>query len=191
MTTAKPIRAFVALELGEDVRQKLVDAVAPLRRTGAHVSWVPPENLHLSLAFLGDIFPNTAELVGSALDEAAGVSANFSFDVSGIGAFGSKRSPRVIWAGVGENPPLMSFHEHVTGLLQALDLSIESRRFRPHVTLGRVRSARGRDALLSALGSAGAIDFGRVEVARVVLMQSTLTPQRAVYSVFHAAEFAP
>lgn len=187
MTDPKPIRAFVALELSDTVRSGLEKAVIPLRKTGAHVSWVPSDNLHLSLAFLGDIFEVTARLAGSALDEAARSGTGFFFDVSGLGTFGSRRSPRVIWAGVAESPALNSLYEHTTDLLRALDIAIDRRPFRPHITLGRVRSARGRDALVEALAAVGPIHFGRVEVTRMLLMQSTLTPRRAVYSVLHAA----
>lgn len=190
MTSAKPIRTFVALELNRDVRSALDAATMPLRRTGAHVSWVPAESLHLSLVFLGDIFPATVDLVRSALDEAAAASERFAFEVADLGTFGSGRSPRVIWAGVHGGRHLESLYQRLTGLLRALDLQIDSRPFRPHVTLGRVRSGRGRDALLTALGSAGSPVFGRVEATRIALMQSTLTPGRAIHSLIHAADLA-
>jgi len=184
---AESIRAFVAIELDDRVRRRLEEAVSPLRRTGAHVSWVPPDNLHLSLAFLGDIFQDTVQLASSALDEAARGSAPFVFNVSGLGTFGSRRSPRVIWAGVQESRDLAALYGRMADLLRALDLVIDSRPFRPHITLGRVRSGRGRPALLDALAEAGSPGFGEVSVTRVVLMRSTLTPRRAVYSMLHSA----
>jgi 2'-5' RNA ligase len=184
------VRAFVAVAVDETVRQALADTQALLRKTRAHVSWVPVENFHVSFAFLGDITTEMAGLVGDALDEAAARVAPFSFRVAQLGTFGSKRRPRVLWAGVHDADPMTALHKRVTELLQGLDLTLESRPFRPHITLGRIRSPRGVDELLEAIHAAEDTAFGHVDAAGIFLMRSVLAPSGARYSVLHDAPLA-
>ena len=181
------VRAFVAIEIGADVRAKLAAVLESLRETQAHVGWVPAPNIHLSLAFLGNVTREMVPLIGAALDEAVSAARPFAFDVSGLGQFGSRQSPRVIWAGVRECTDLMRLQERVAAGLTALGLALEEREYHPHLTLGRVRSPRGREDLAHAMEVAGAVVFGRVAASEVVLMQSRLMPAGARYSVLHRA----
>lgn len=183
------LRAFIGVEAGDAVRRGLVDVLHRLRKTGAHVSWVPEQNIHVSLAFLGNTSRERVAPLSHALDEVAAAAAPFAVCVSGIGTFGSPRSPRVVWAGVEDSPPLQALHAAVCEQLELLDLPVEKRRYSPHLTLGRVRSGRGRPELVKALQACRDAVFGTMTVERVVLMQSRLLPQGAQYSVLHAAEF--
>jgi 2'-5' RNA ligase len=149
------------------------------------VAWVRPENIHLSLAFLGNVPSDSVDALGAALDRAGRPVAPFSFDVEGIGTFGSRRSPRVIWAGAQGVPPLLTLQERVARALGTLGYEPDRKTFTPHLTIGRVRSARGREALLGALESVADASFGRVDVAHVRLMRSRLRPEGAEYSVLH------
>jgi 2'-5' RNA ligase len=180
------VRAFVAIEIGEDVRRRLAEAQDRLRRASAHVAWVPPQNIHVSLAFLGDIPRETiVPKVAAALDKAAGPVSPFGFDVAELGTFGSRRSPRVIWAGVHGEEPLKALHGRVYAALAVLGLRLDEREFAPHLTLGRVRSPRGVEDLMKAIAALGQPAFGRVETTRVLLMRSTLLPSGAEYAVLH------
>jgi 2'-5' RNA ligase len=183
------VRAFIALELNDDVRGELARAGDRLRRIRAHVGWVPRQNLHLSLVFLGNVTAECAEAVSLALDEAAAVTRCFSVEVTGVGTFGSRASPRVIWAGVRPPRLLAALHEQIVRRLQDLEVPFDAKPLRPHVTLGRVRSARGRQDLVKALDGFADTPFGRVELDSVVLMRSDLLPGGARYSVLHRAAF--
>jgi 2'-5' RNA ligase len=185
----RAIRAFVAVEINERVRREVAEAQALLGKTRAHVSWVPAANIHLSLDFLGDIYPDTADLVAAAMDDTAAVARPFRLEVAGIGTFGSRRSPRVVWAGIRECRGLMEFQARLHGLLQELGLGLDNRSFKPHLTLGRVRSARGRSELLSALEEIGDRSFGTADAGEAVLMQSRLKPEGAEYTALHRARF--
>ena len=79
--------------------------------------------------------------------------------------------------------------KQVADAIRTLDIPLDRKEFRPHLTLGRVRSPRGRDDLVTAIGDVGDIDFGRVDVSRIVLMKSVLKTSGAEYSVLHAAVF--
>ena len=180
-------RLFVGLRLNPETRESLVRAQGRLRRAGVRVSWVKPENLHLTLAFLGDTFAARVPGLTAALDGAAGGVAPFDLAIAGLGAFGSPRSPRVIWAGAAPVPPgLTALHERVSAALRACGVPLETRPFAAHVTLGRVRSAHGAEALTSVLRSPmNPPPGGRLVVDRADLMRSELGPGGPVYTVLH------
>lgn len=185
------VRSFVALEINAEVRSALAQIQNELKKTGAHVSWVPAVNIHLSLAFLGDVPRAMIGSVAQALCEAGCGTPAFSFTVAGVGSFGSRRSPRVIWAGVRPEPLLIELHARVVTFLRRVGMTLERREFHPHLTLGRVRSSRGRAELSRALETVQLLDAGTVQATRAVLMQSVLQSTGARYSVLHEAPLRP
>ncbi len=180
------IRLFIGIPINDDVRQRLTELRDALKRTRAHVGWVPPRNYHLSLAFLGDTPREMVADLGEALDDAAQCEP-FPFAVTRIGSFGSRRSPRVIWAGVEAPDVLTTLYEKLRDNLEALGLDTDSRPFRPHITLGRVRSSRGRSELVEGLERVADTVFGDVTTARIHLYRSVLQPGGSVYTVLHEA----
>lgn len=182
-------RSFIAIDIPSHPRSALERAQAKLKLTRAHVGWVPAPNIHLTLAFLGDISESAAEALGFGLDRVAAETAPFTFEVHGVGSYGSGRSPRVIWAGVKDCEPLNELHARITEVLIQQDLRVEDRVFKPHLTLGRVRSSRGRSALTEAMSKVEQKEFGTVEADRILLMKSTLLPTGAQYSIEHQSPF--
>jgi 2'-5' RNA ligase len=180
------LRAFVAIDLPDDVRAELARTQAKLKKAEARVSWVPLRNIHLSLAFLGDIPQALVPRLSPAFDIAGEGLQPFEFVVNGIGSFGSKRRPRVIWAGV-QRPPesLFALQEKVADIARRFDIPVERRKYKPHLTLGRVRGPRNLDALTSAMSSAMNTRHGVVPVTRFSLMRSELRPDGAEYTVLH------
>jgi len=129
------MRLFVAIDLPETVRQTLDSLAAGV--PGAR--WVTPENLHLTLRFIGEVDGATVEDVIEAL---AGVRAEpFDVTIEGVGHFETGRRPRMIWAGVAPSAPLQRLHTSVDMALQRVGLAPEGRRYLPHVTLARLRDA--------------------------------------------------
>jgi RNA 2',3'-cyclic 3'-phosphodiesterase len=182
------LRAFVAVEISEEVRRGLEVVEDALRKAGANVGWVAPENIHLTIVFLGDMFQSAVAAMAERLDAVTAGIAPFQYQVRGTGYFGSSRSPRVIWAGVeGAGSSLALLQEGAAAAAQELEFRREDRPFKPHLTLGRVRSRRRVDELTSALASHKDTGFGLVGVVRLLLMQSELEHQGVRYSVLHAS----
>jgi RNA 2',3'-cyclic 3'-phosphodiesterase len=180
------IRAFIAVEISDEVREGLKALQQELKKAGARVGWVAPENIHLTLVFLGDVFRSQVETLALALDAAAAETASFRYEVAGSGFFGSPRSPRVIWVGVNEQDNAVTgFQAWIVTRVRELGLKTEERPFHPHLTLGRVRTRDRVDELTSLLASAKSTTFGLVEVHRLLLMQSHLEHQGVRYSVLH------
>ena len=171
------------------MRQELWDALAPLRerREKLPVKWVRPENIHLSLKFLGDVEETREPELVAALQRAAG-SGNeplpLTLQITGFGVFPDYHRPHVLWAGVTPDPGLERLQHGVEQAFAPLGFPSEARAFRPHVTLGRAgRDAKPRDfnGLEEILA---ATDFdATVTVTEVDLMQSTLQPSGPVYQV--------
>lgn len=160
------------------MRARLADEVARLRPLADGVAWVAPDNVHLTLKFLGGVEAGRLDAVAASLTTAlAGVPA-FDLTVHGLGAFPSRMRARVVWAGVGEGAPAAgAIAARVDAALAGLGFAPELRAFAAHVTLGRVREPRANPRLADALDR-GRL-FGRQRVRHVSLMRSDLSSRGA------------
>ena len=186
-------RVFLAIGVPSDVREAVATAQQTFMRTGARVSWVRKENIHLTLVFLGELIPKRIATVCEAMDEICSNAPGFEFCVAGAGFFGSPSHPRILWAGIVDPPDaLISLQRALTDRLVAKGFDADRKRFKPHLTIGRVRGAAGVDALTSALSLANNTPFGTVPVQRVFLiqshLQSHLESQGVRYTMYHETE---
>ncbi len=175
------MRAFLGIEVTDEVRAALSALRRELERCRARVRWVRPENVHVTLKFLGEVNGETAAQVGAVMEEAAG-GGPFRFAVEGLGTFPPRGKPRVIWAGVSDGADAVSrLQARLEKGLQPIGFRKEQN-FVPHLTIGRVKSPKNAEKLLPAIeGHAGTM-FGWCTAAEMVLFESTLTPQGSVYS---------
>jgi 2'-5' RNA ligase len=180
-------RAFLALALDEVTRGAVAREIERLRPLARAVAWVPPQNLHVTLKFLGEQ-PDArlAEVVGALADVAAEC-APFAIALHGIGAFPGMERPRILWTGLAAGAlEVRNLQSRVEAALEGRGFDREARPWHPHITIGRVFDpARWRrDAgpeLRSAVARAASTDFGSVAITRVALMRSDLSPSGARY----------
>ncbi len=130
------LRLFVALDPPDSARLSLVRLCNGV--PGA--KWVPPDQLHLTLRFIGEVDNGTFADIADAL--AAVSVAPFSLRLSGVGHFPPRGAPKVLWAGVDDGVPAARLHDEIETRLRRLGLAPDSRKFAPHVTLARLRHAR-------------------------------------------------
>ncbi len=175
----------MAVLLPEDVRASLAGAAARLRAAAPDVAWVAPENLHVTLKFLGQVDEAHLHALAAALAAAARGGPAFEARVVGLGAFPSVGRPRVLWAGVRDGAEaLAALAARVEAACVGLGFAPETRPFAAHVTLGRVRSLRcprRAPRLADLLDAAAGEELGRLRVERVALMESRLSPHGARY----------
>jgi 2'-5' RNA ligase len=182
------VRAFVAVELPDAVRDALRKCVRKLERAGGRVRWTKPANLHLTLRFLGDVPVSQLDLLAMALDEVGARHAPFEAAVEDLGSFGSRNRPSVIWAGcMDPDGALAGLQSEIEAAVVSLGFVAESRPFHPHVTLGRHRPGRPAGSLTSALDSLRSARFGAFRVSDVILVRSQLSPQGPAYTTLHRA----
>lgn len=182
----KPIRAFIAIHLPDDVKEylgnltdKLAETVPP--RT---VRWVRPDRMHLTLRFLGDTDVALLPALERALDATAAQHRPFTLQLNGFGCFPNCRRPRVLWAGVdGDLAQAAGVKAALDTALAPLGWEEEDRPFRPHLTLGRVNDARQ----LASQKWPVAIESLAIPAQAIHLIESELTPQGPIYTVRHSS----
>lgn len=176
------LRCFIAVEIPDVVRSAVGAAVQGLKQSGADVKWVPAENLHITLKFLGSIEEGRVEPVIGALQERLTTCEAVYIRIAGMGSFPPGRHPRVIWAGIEDGGGLTAVQASVDGAMVAMGYPAEDRPFSPHLTVGRVRSGRGMALLLTKMEALKGELFGDAEIRRVLVMKSELRPAGAVYA---------
>jgi 2'-5' RNA ligase len=177
---ARPLRLFVALEIPQDVRELVDGAIAPIRDLHPRGRWVPTQNQHVTLKFLGPTWPRLLGWVSEAVEGVARASRPFSSRVEGFGAFPSWRRARVLWAALNDADGRMSALAEELGRALAEEFAPERRAFTPHLTVARFDPpveldpewARGRAPASAAF-----------PVDRIVLFRSHLRRPAPVYEV--------
>lgn len=188
------VRCFAAVEVSSPaVRRVLEEAREEMRRAlgadAGSVKWVRPDQFHFTLRFFGELGPAEVSQAALALRRAAAETAPFRLAVAGLGAFPSLRNPRVLWAGTAEGrEQLVALARRLEEELAGVGFARETRPFRPHLTLGRVRQGADVAAPLRDLLSRPPSHYGAWQVERVVLMRSELLPAGPRYTVVEAAE---
>jgi len=185
------VRAFIAVDIGDDIRGRLDELQRKLKKVHANVRWVNPRSMHLTLAFLGDVPREQIESIGQVIDRACEGQAPFKLEAAGTGFFGKPKSPRVLWAGIDESPALAKLqHRMAEGLMEA-GIAFDDKPFSPHLTLGRVKAIdQHTGSLLQKIGKYADARLGEMRIDHVELIQSTLTPRGAEYTVLHRAGLA-
>src|ERR1700676_3570331 len=113
------LRTFIAVDLGKPIRDRIISLQETLARTGTEVKWVEPENLHVTLLFLGEVDDREIPKVCKIISETARKRAAFPTSVETVGCFPNLRRPRILWIGVGEGAqPLCAIHDELEGPLQ-------------------------------------------------------------------------
>lgn len=187
------IRAFLALELPGGLKSALRDARRQFEiLPGGAVRWTSPEQMHLTLRFLGDIPAADVGDVTLALRRACDGVGGFELKAGELGAFPGARRPRVLWIGLGgELGPLRVLQARVLAETRRWG-GMEEREFHPHLTLGRVKTTRADHlaTLARLLSAARAPAGGGWAVDHVDFIRSELTPAGARYTVLATAPLA-
>lgn len=152
--------------------------------------WVHPQNIHLTLKFLGDVSASNLEILTRLLQTEAARHRSFAVEVGGLGAFPSIHRPRVIWVGVKAPPALAALQHAIDSETVRLGYSSEDRPFSPHLTLGRVAHNAGStdvQRIAEMLTKIKVGELGTVDMREVRLYRSDLRPEGAVYTSLFTA----
>ncbi|MFH0763824.1 MAG: RNA 2',3'-cyclic phosphodiesterase [Candidatus Omnitrophota bacterium] len=185
------MRTFIAIELSDEIKDTLAQIQSHLKYAGADVKWVEKDNIHLTLKFLGEIDEKKCEKVKAVLDEIAKSVKPFEISIKDIGAFPKMEFPRVIWVGLDKGAKESTeLAAKVDESLSKLGFDRGTRPFAAHLTVGRVRSPKNKEALKEKIMGCGERVTGNEEISSVILFQSTLTPAGSIYTKLYEAKFA-
>jgi 2'-5' RNA ligase len=179
------LRTFIAVEIGKAIRDRAVALQDELARVASEVKWVEPENLHITLLFLGEVNDRDLPDICRSVSDTCGGMEPFPMSIETVGCFPNPRRPRTLWVGVGTGTQeLVALHDALEPpLLELGCYRREDRPYTPHLTLGRVKADRPNDKLTAALGKHAGWQGGQTAVREVLVMSSELTPQGPIYTV--------
>ncbi|HLY62174.1 MAG TPA: RNA 2',3'-cyclic phosphodiesterase [Terriglobia bacterium] len=185
------MRAFIAIDLPDDIRQALAGKMEEFRHTLGHadlpksqrdssIRWSRLEGIHLTLKFLGEIADTQVDRVTSALS-ALEPFEKFYIQVKGFGFFPGAARPRVFWAGINAPPALIQLAGRIEDKMEGLGFTHESRDYNPHLTLARFTSPRPQPTLRALVEEQKELSLGRFEVGSYFLFESKLSPEGSKY----------
>ena len=190
------LRSFIAVEIPAKIQNAIANNIASLKNTLPKplVRWVAPQNVHLTLKFLGDVSTANLERLAETLKVETASHAIFSISIVELGAFPAQRRARVIWIGLDAPPALAALQRGVDAAAVQLGYPGEERPFSPHLTVGRVAqtaSAIELQQIRSVLESTKVGILGTVNVKAIHIFKSDLRPGGSVYTPLYALSMKP
>ncbi len=193
--TSDQIRSFIAIELPDEVRQKIGELETRLKSAGQNqVRWVNPNSIHLTLNFLGYTSDDKVPEITVAMEEAVRGIPPFVLEVRDTGVFPSVKRARVAWVGLsGEVDKLLRLQKNLETALKPLGFTPEARAFTPHLTLARVNDRASPDERqrFGELVTATRFEAGIINVDAISLMRSQLRRTGAIYSRLSLVKLKP
>jgi 2'-5' RNA ligase len=182
----KLLRTFIAIELPAETRSYLFQSGQKMAENipDRVVRWVAPENMHLTLRFLGDTPEDKLPVISAELDAITQDFQPFTLHLDELGCFPNRKRPRVIWAGLsGQLKPLNALQSRIEKAVQSLGWEAENRPFRAHLTIGRVKDS----SQAARLTWEQPLEKQVIPAAAVNLIESQLRPSGPVYTIRHSS----
>jgi 2'-5' RNA ligase len=177
------LRAFIALEMPSRVKDIVRGSQQALQGAGMHLRWIRPENVHLTLRFLGDITTDAVDDLRSVLGRLAEETPAFSLKIKGAGVFPGSARPRVLWLGLGGQTKLLEdMYHRLSLLLSRHGFPEEARPFRGHLTIGRAKGRLDADRFRASLAALKNMESEPFSADRISLFKSDLRSGGAVYT---------
>ncbi len=180
-------RGFIAIDIAST--PQILAFENEIKKTGADVKLVEPENIHITLKFLGDTEETLIDDIVHCMKESVISTKPFSITLQGTGVFPNKNYMKVIWLGIQDNGQIAPIAQVLENGLASLGFKKETRGFSPHLTVGRVRTAKNKEKLLTTLELHREDEFTTQEVHTILLKKSELTPSGPIYTTLREVHF--
>jgi len=183
------IRTFIALELSDGAKQELVRLEETFKQADADVKWVAPESIHLTLKFLGSIPEEKVPDITACLKKIISDKTSFDVVLGVVGVFPGWDRAKVLWAGISDGAEhVKDIADEVSAAMESEGFEKETRDFRPHVTIGRIKSAKNRDKLKKIVESTK-VNPVSSRISSIILFRSDLSKTGAVHTPIAVCEF--
>jgi RNA 2',3'-cyclic 3'-phosphodiesterase len=174
-------RIFIAVkvEVGEILLRMISSLKTGLK--GENIKWTNQDNIHITLAFLGDTEEGKIKVISSVLMERCEGFGKFDLTIKGSGVFKNLDDPRIIWIGIDPSEKLMLLNDLIMNGLKDTNIKIENRPFKPHLTLGRIKYLNNKVALKTIIENYQDKEVQKLPVNEVILYESILLQSGPVY----------
>ena len=194
MPDKKLVRLFYALELADNLKESIRALIFPYSNSSSAIKWIKPENLHLTLRFLGNVSDNTVPVLVSILESIAMEEKSFLISLRNTGVFPSLRKPSVLWIGIDKGAgECKKISTVLNNRLTEIGLTEESRIFKPHITIGRSKKnvpPQHLAHLYERIIKESADRFiGACQMDSILLIKSTLTREGPIYTTVAKSYF--
>jgi 2'-5' RNA ligase len=179
---AETVRCFIAIELSQDIKTLIKKTQVELQELPLKITWVQPENAHITLKFLGDVPQSQIQTIQQKLASLAADHHIFNIHTTTLGAFPNTHQPRVLWIGIDDQDHICKMAKNIENMLEGLGIPKDNKAFHPHITLGRVKNKQNRH--LQSKTNLNNLIFQRClqNIVHFTLFQSTLTLEGPVYT---------
>jgi RNA 2',3'-cyclic 3'-phosphodiesterase len=175
------VRLFVALDLPDQVRHSIAELIAKLQPKSRAVRWIKPENLHITLKFIGHVENEKLSPIQTVLSSIR-IAQSVELHLRGMGFFPNEHRPRAFWCGIASSPNLAELAANIDRALVPLGIERETRPFTPHLTLARFKSDEGIREVVQAATDMKSTDFGAATETNFHLYESLLKSTGAQYN---------
>jgi len=181
------LRGFIAIEV--DSFPKIIELENEIKNSGAMVKLVEPQNIHITLKFLGDTNENLIEKIEEIIRTSIENIMPFEISLKGAGFFPNQNYIKVIWIGIENTEQLGKIAYKIDDQTLKLGYDREKRKFSAHLTIARVKSAKNKDKLIQIIEKYKEVEFGKIIVDSIKLKQSELTPKGPIYTTLKDIKF--
>ena len=177
---SKTIRSFLAIDLAEDLKPEIADVQKEFKKTGANIKYVPPQNMHFTLKFFGNIDEDMVDEISEAVEKVIRNYSSFDLSIGGCGSFPNQNTIKVLWIGIDRNSRIADLQKDLDREFKKLGFKKE-RNYISHLTIGRPRNGKNKNQLKDTINSLKDLKIGTMRVSKISLKKSTLTPQGPIY----------
>jgi 2'-5' RNA ligase len=179
----KILRLFIAVPTTPRIKRRIGDIINKFKGYGADIKWVSEENLHTTLKFLGDTPAVKLDKINETLEKTLSVFETSRLRFRGIGAFPRMKNPKIIWVGSESvNAKLTAIASAIDEAMASLGFEKEGKRFKGHLTIGRVRSPKGIEELLKQIEKMKDTEIDSMKITEVHLVKSELLRTGPIYT---------
>lgn len=183
------MRVFIGIKFDTSTIEKIIQRLKPFKKLSTPIRWVKPENIHLTLKFIGEVDEKKRSQIEEALNAIEIQADSVEISISGFGKFGRKEDLNIFWAGIKNNPELTELYKKIEHSLEKINIDRETRSFKPHLTLGRNRKRFNFKSFFPLIEKYADLPIVTYTAKRFQLFQSVLSPQGPAYTILKEINF--
>lgn len=178
------IRAFIAVEIYDQAKQKISGLISNLKKSDTDLKWITEDQMHITLKFLGNVDKNAIQGISEEISNISSTFNSFRINFYKIGAFPDLKHPNVLWLGIDKGASdLKMLNKKIENALGKLGFKVENREFKPHLTLARIKSLKNISNLTKLVEEMDFNSWDDLEINKLALYQSSLTPKGAIHTI--------